>query len=133
MTLAISIVCAAIAAKLFYDYRLWLKKKPVNHGLEWLILAAVCAYPVYLFTVNHSEAFYMAGPLSAIMVMGFIWFWFDGLYNAIRGYDWWFTGTDDADDAKSDKLLKSMPRWQQIFVKLTALLLPIIIYLITFR
>ena len=106
---------------------------PVNHALEWAIMAVLCAYSIYKFTVNHSLPFYTSGPLSAIMVMGFIWFWFDGLYNVIRGYNWGFTGTDDPDDAKSDKLLKSMPFAAQVFVKFSDLLLPTLIYVLTYR
>ena len=133
MIIAIAIVCAVIALKLITNYRKWLRKRPVNHGLEWVVMAALSAYPIYVFTVKHSLPFYISGPLSAIMVMGFIWFWFDGLYNVIRGYNWWFTGTDDADDAKSDKLLKSMPFAAQAFVKFSALLLPTLIYVLTYR
>jgi hypothetical protein len=121
MILAIVIVCATIAAKLFYDYRLWLRKKPVNHSLEWVLMVLANSYPIYLFTEASTLHWIYGAILSGAMVAFFIWVVFDGLYNLVRGYHFFFTGTNDSNDAKMDNFLQSLSLWQHVAVKVGGL------------
>src|ERR1044072_2823847 len=61
--------------------------------------------------------------------VGFLyWYLFDGLYNKWRGFDWWFTGGVDTEDAKSDKLLRKIPlKWVKV-IKIGGCILGVIIY-----
>jgi hypothetical protein len=121
MILAIVIVCATIAAKVFYDYRLWLRKKPVNHSLEWVLMALANGYPIYLFAKASTLHLIYGAILSGAMVAFFIWVVFDGLYNLVRGYHFFFTGTNDSNDAKMDNFLQSLSLWQHVAVKVGGL------------
>jgi len=130
MTIAIIIPIVLLIIKLVYDYRLWLGSKPVNHKKEWLILAACCIPSIVLFTLQSNFAWYFAAPLSGLMIAFFIWLFFDGLYNKLRGFGFWFTGSDDPDDAKTDNFLQSLKLWQHIAIKVGGLLLLILTYIL---
>jgi hypothetical protein len=121
MILAIAIVCATIAAKLIHDYRLWLRKKPVNHSLEWVLMVLANSYPIYLFAKASTLHWIYGAILSGAMVAFFIWVVFDGLYNLVRGYHFFFTGTNDSNDAKMDNFLQSLSLWQHVAVKVGGL------------
>jgi hypothetical protein len=107
MILAIAIVCATIAAKLIHDYRLWLRKKPVNHSLEWVLMVLANSYPIYLFAKASTLHWIYGAILSGAMV--------------VRGYHFFFTGTDDSNDAKMDNFLQSLSLWQHVAVKVGGL------------
>jgi hypothetical protein len=129
MILAIVIVCATIAAKVFYDYREWLKKKPLNHAREWVVMALANSYPIYLFVKASTLHWIYGAILSGAMVAFFIWVVFDGLYNLVRGYHFFFTGTNDSNDARTDNFLQSLSLWQHVAVKCVGLATLIGLYL----
>ncbi len=58
----------------------------------------------------------------------FIWVLFDGLYNLFRGYHWWYTGSVDADDATTDKLLRKYGTAAHV-IKYAAFVATIIFYI----
>lgn len=111
-----------------YDYRLWLKHKPVNHLREWLIMVAFSIPSVILFSNELSIPLFWAYPLSAAMCAAFIWFFFNGLYNAIRGYNWWFTGGDGG--SFTDKVLKIIGPFFQKVLEIVLLAATITFYII---
>lgn len=88
---------------LFTDYKKWLKDKAVKHTKEAWERAILLLPSTICFTMDLPIAFWKA--LIMVLIMEFFVYWnlFDGLYNKFRGFDWWFTGSIDKDDAKLDK------------------------------
>lgn len=129
---AISIVIAILVVKLAYDYNLWLSSKPVNHTKEWILMAVFSIPAIVLFTLQSELGWWLAAPLSGAMIAFFIWFLFDGIYNILRGFDWFFTGSDDADDPATDNFLQSLKLWQHILIKVGILSLLITIYIFNY-
>lgn len=111
---AISRVIILLAAKLVYDLRLWYNReikgtgtKTVKHKAEWLIIA-VCSAPSIIQLAEICKLqWYYSYPHTSALTAFFIWIMFDGLYNILRGYNWFYTGSMDADDAATDKLLRN--------------------------
>ncbi len=128
MIAAIIIIVVILIVKIMYDYRLWLKHKPVNHLREWLIMAAFSIPSVILFSNELSIPLFWAYPLSASMCAAFIWFFFNGIYNIIRGYNWWFTGSDGG--SFTDKVLKIIGPFAQKVLEIALLFTTIILYII---
>jgi hypothetical protein len=64
------------------------------------------------------------------MMAFFIWLFFDGLYNKIRGFNWWFTGSNDADDAKTDNFLQGLKLWQHVAIKVGGVVVTVTLYII---
>jgi len=129
--IAIILPIIVLVTKLVLNYRLWLKHKAVKHSKEWFIMAAGCIPSIIIFTMQSKLIWLAAGPLSALMIAFFIWLFFDGLYNKLRGFGWWFTGSDDADDANTDNLLQQLPLWLHILLKVGGLALFITVYILT--
>lgn len=128
---AISLFAAVLSWDLQSDYQKWLQTRRVLHTLEgWhraglLIPSGVCLmmfrdqYPVFQWWV----------PIEVIFLLGsWYWFLFDGIYNILRGFNFWFTGSNDQDDAHTDNFLQWLPRWGQITVKIACLVASIILY-----
>jgi len=133
ITIAIIIVLFITFVKLIYDYYLWLDNKPVNHRKEWLIVAISSTPSIFVFAKESDLIWCYSIPLSAVMIALFIWLFFDGLYNVLRGYNYWFTGSNDPDDAKMDNLLQGLKLWQHITVKTVPLILLIFIYVLNLK
>ncbi len=128
MILPITFIVIILIVKLMYDYKLWLKHKPVNHLLEWLLMAAFSIPSIILFSNESSLPLFWAYPLSASMCAAFLWFFFNGLYNTIRGYNWWFTGNDGG--SFTDKILKIIGPFAQKILEVMLLLATITFYII---
>jgi len=127
--------------KLFIDFNKWKNHQPVNHSKEWIFTAigeipcgCLFLYPILpLFNGDYLE--YGIAIIYRLIVIGSMcgfWFWFlfDGLYNIKRKFNWWFTGSDDPDDATADNFLQSLKKWQQIAFKLGTIILFTILYII---
>lgn len=68
---------------------------------------------------------------QSIPAVGFLyWFLFDGLFNHIRGFNWWFTGSDDKNDAKTDDFLQSISLTKQKWIKIGGTIISVILYII---
>ena len=130
MIVAIAIILILIAIKLMYDYRLWLKHIAVNHTIEWWIMVLCCVYSIYILSSHISLKWYLSIPLSAMIISDFIWFFFNGIYNILRGYGWWFTGSGGPNGSKTDAFLKTLKTWQQKVLEIVPLIILIIIYII---
>ena len=131
---SIIFVLIVIVVKLVYDYKLWLKHKQVNHFKEWAFMAAASIPSIVIFA-KHSELPAMFSiPICGGMIAGFIWMFFDGIYNLLRGYSWWFTGSEDGnDDAKTDNFLQGLRLWEHITIKSVFLFIPLFIYLLNYK
>lgn len=122
-----------IAGKLFYDYRQFLEKKAVNHGKEWLAVALLEVPVAYLFAKDGATGFSFMLLLDMLFAGGMIafyfWFLFDGLYNLLRGHDWWFVGSPDTEggwyskDSWTEKLFRRTGIIGQIAIKLGGFIL----------
>lgn len=130
LAIAIILPIIVLAIKLILNYRLWLKHKAVKHSKEWFIMAAGCIPSIVLFTKLSPLIWYLSAPLSAAMIAFFIWFFFDGFYNVLRGFNWWFTGSNDTDDAKTDNFLQQLKLWQHVLIKIGGLIIFITLYII---
>ncbi len=73
----------------------------------------------------HWLAVLLTAPMAA-----FWWlFLFDGFYNNKRNFNWWFTGSDDSDDPKTDNLLQKLKPWQHKAVKIGAITILTTLYI----
>jgi len=134
-------------AKAFIDHNKWADGIKVNHPREWRYMAVAAIVPAAFFgmadsglssilqigvafkTLQFWLSFFASGPMMAF----FIWLAFDGLYNKLRGFNWWFTGSNDPDDANTDNFLQKLKLWQHVAIKLGGLAISIIIYILTIR
>ena len=118
MLAAIILFFAVLAWDVISDYQKWLKGRGVIHGKEAWIRCVMLIPAIVLFTVAHPGNSWW--HLAYTLVMCFFVFWtiFDGAYNVLRGFNWWFTGSNDPDDADTDNFLQSIPLWLHILIKL---------------
>lgn len=101
------------------DLALWKEGKPINHK-RGLILRLLGLIPAIL----------LIGWPSFLFVGFLYWFLFDGYFNTERNFDWWFTGSDDKDDAKTDDFLQKLTLRQHKLVKIGGIILGAILYVI---
>jgi hypothetical protein len=129
LTIGAALVIIVLTAKLVGNYKLWLQRKPVNHKKEWVFMALGCVPSIILYTLASDFMWYIAAPVSALMFAFFIWLFFDGIYNLLRRYGFFFTGSDDADDAVSDNFLQALPLALHVLIKTVPLGLLIYFYI----
>ena len=140
MILPILLTQVPLIGKLIYDYNLFLKRKAVNHGREWVILAILEAPVAYLFasvdSVGFSFLFLVSMLVAGLMIAFYIWLMFDGIYNLLRGEDWWFIGSPAnvtgwySEDSKTEIFLRKVGITWQIIIKLCGLILFTTLYII---
>jgi hypothetical protein len=131
--IAILLTLAILTGKLVYDYNLSKKELPVDHKKEWKLIAIGSIPSVILFSLGaHGFSWnaLLSSPFAGLMIAFFIWLMFDGIYNKLRGFGWWFTGTDDPDDASTDIFLQKLKLWQHIAVKVGGFILFTVLFII---
>ena len=99
------------------DYTKWLKHRAVIHGKEAWVRAILLAPSCYYMSTDLPLQWYWGLSISAFAEASMWWLLFDGLYNVFRGYNWWFTGSVDPDDASTDTFLRKLKKWQHIALK----------------
>lgn len=112
------------------DLEKWENDVPVEHSKEAGFRIALLTVSWLLFAIPVS--FSLWGMIATTAAM-FFWYWtlFDGLYNICRGFEWFFAGSDDPDDAGTDNFLQWVgPTWHRI-IKVGGILLSTIGYLLT--
>lgn len=127
-----------LVVKLVIDFKKWKAIEPVNHNKEWRLVALseLTTSGVFFFVLCPQNVF-----ISIIATVGMIasWYWFifDFSFNLIRlywakkcswhlekgQYSFWYTGSDDDDDAKTDDFLQRLPLWAHITLKLGLIIL----------
>lgn len=125
MILPIAIFLTVLTVDLITDYRKWLRGKRVRHTWEAFV-RVLCLVPAIILLTRFEWYWF---PVPALMVMFWYWLLFDGFYNTLRGYGWWFTGSDDPDDAHSDNLLQELTLKQHIILKLSGCLVTAGVYI----
>jgi hypothetical protein len=104
-----------LAIDLMNDYSKWLKNRVVKHKREaWM--RSVFLIPSIICFSSGLELWQQLIPV--LMLIFWYWLLFDGIYNILRGFKWFFTGSDDKDDAISDNFLQRLKPWQHIAVKI---------------
>jgi hypothetical protein len=90
-------------------------KTSINHAKEaairilLLIPAAIC---LVLFKYSFKSI-----PTTVFLQGSWYLFLFNGFLNKAKNQDWWFTGSLDADDSKTEKFLRKLTLTQRkIFV-----------------
>lgn len=121
MIAAILNILLVLIVKLVLDYHKWLEYKTVRHGEEWAIMAIFSTPALTLLSIHSSLHWAIALPMSALLIAWLIWNLFDGIYNLLRSFNWWFTGSNDKDDARTDNFLQGLKLWQHVAVKLIPL------------
>lgn len=140
--IALLLTLIVIGGKLFFNIKKWKNENYVIfHTKEWWIMVACLVPSVFLLTLSSSRDWWglhwiigLALTLltSAGMLAAFIWFTFDGFYNLLRGFSFFYLGTDDKDDAKSDNFLQRLSFWQHIIVKLGTIIVLTTLYYVTY-
>ena len=103
------------------DYKKWKENKPVNHLKEWLFRALFLVPSTILLALPE---FSILSVLYSVGVVGFTWLLlFDGFYNKIRGFSWWFLGSEDLNDAWWDKFQRKIP---PKILKISKIVVPLI-------
>lgn len=120
-----------LVADLYSDYQKWLDKRVVNHTLEgWergIFLLPSIAFIGFYFDGN------ILKYVDLTLLEAFIyWTLFDGLYNKLRGFDWWFFGSfgDPGGDAKLDVLQAKLGLIGTKILKFGGILITLILFII---
>lgn len=130
LAVAIILFIGVLIWDLATDYRKWLNRIPVNHTLEGVVRAVLLIPSLVFFLIYRDPFTWWLVPVTVVMVQFWYWLLFDGIYNRLRGYSWWFTGSNDPDDARTDDFLQAIPQWLQIVIKLAGAAGGTILYVI---
>jgi hypothetical protein len=127
-----------LAYKVKDNFEKWKIDIPVNHSKQWKWVALVEGLTSGLgFIILSDKPLWYSIPVSLFRIAFWFWFLFDGWYNLIRKkyakesgwrltngqYDFWYTGSDDRDDAVSDNILQRLTLWQHIALKVGLIIL----------
>lgn len=133
-----------LAYKVKNNFEKWKIDKPVNHSKEWkwVALAETTTSGLFFIFLSDQPLWYSI-PVSLFMIAFWFWFLFDGWYNLIRKkyaersgwklingqYDFWYTGSNDKDDAVSDNFLQRLKPWQHKALKISLIILFTYLYI----
>lgn len=113
------------------DYNKWKKNIPVKHKKEFWIRFYLLLPSIILFTAFHPFIWWIGLILVSIMEGFTFMLLFDGFYNRLRGDNFWFTGSDDEDDASTDNFLQRLSKVQLILFKTIPTAISIFFYIYT--
>lgn len=110
---AIITYLAVLAWDLWSDYRKWLRSRTVNHKKE-AILRMILLIPSGILFMWDQPWFFI---FAVVPLMGFWWLLlFNGIYNRLRGFGWWFAGSVDPDDSWIDRWIYSGSNTAQVII-----------------
>lgn len=135
------IINIIIASVLFYrvlrkdvfsDFAKWNNNIPIKHTKEWAVRAfhltptlLFLTLPIYTFSLDILYKFISTCSLTAFTYL----ILFNGWYNTKRGFNFWFTGSDDKDDPITDNILQFLPKWLGITLQLAAVAISLYFYI----
>lgn len=134
LTIGISWFFAVLIVDIVTDYLKFLSNRTVNHDKEgvrrflWLLPSLVA------LSWSHSPNWWALAVFVLVCFMEACNFnnLFDGFLNLLRRYGWWYTGSDDKDDARTDNFYQNKPFWIQPAIKIGGSALFISVYAITY-
>jgi hypothetical protein len=111
----------------------WQKTK-INHTKEavtrWLLLLPSFGFLFCGVSTGGGVWNWVLGGIVTFWMMGFGWWlFFDGWLNGKKGYNYWFTGSVDGDDPKSDTFLKRLPLWGIVTLKIGGFVIGVAAYI----
>lgn len=136
---------AILGYKVRDNFEKWKIDTPVNHSKEWKWYAIILSLTSGAFLIWLSDApLVVSIPVSLLMIAFWFWFLFDGAYNLLRKgyaedegwklakgqYDFWYTGSNDKDDAVTDNFLQRLPLWAHILIKIGGIIILTASYII---
>lgn len=137
MIIAILLLIVITIVKLWYDISKWKQHIQIKHTKEWLLLVIASLYSIYkLGSHLVIPKLWIISPkileygLSALLCSSFIWVFFNGFYNTIRGQNWWFLGDNNKNSSKIDKFLRMFPLWVRQVAQIGLLIITITLYII---
>jgi hypothetical protein len=124
---AVILFTATLTIDVATDYRRWLRGKPINHT-RGVVLRLIGLLPaVWCLALPLPINFKV--QTSAILMTGFLYMnLFDGLFNILRGFPWFYAGSNGPEDGKIENLLQKYP-WLQA-VKIIGAVVAIVWYVI---
>jgi len=130
--LATILFFVVLTCDLFTDYNKWLKNRSVNHTKEAWVRILLLMPSIVSFIWIHPGSTFWASICVLLMEFFAYWLLFDGIYNRVRGFDWWWTGSIDPDDSNLDIILRNIgPLFHQI-IKISGTIIFWTIYLLTY-
>ncbi len=135
MTTLTSILCAigcfliVLLWDLFTDYKKWINERSINHDKEgWIRGLFLIPAIGFLCVPLWADWWFFFIPVA--VVTSVYWMLFDGFYGILRKEGFWFTGTDDWDDARSDNFLQSLSLSEHILIKVGFVTMSILAYIL---
>lgn len=114
LVIAAILFLATLTIDLVIDIRKWKREDyTVNHKKKWVRGFGLVPAAILLSWDN----WWLLIP-SPGLILFLYWLLFDGLYNLLRGFGWWYMGSDDEDDAETDNFLQRLPLWAHVTIKL---------------
>lgn len=130
---AIIYILAVLAGFLFLHYRRWLKSRGINHKRTLMIRVVLLIPSTVWFTLSHPGQMVWTGLLAAAMQGFFFWLFFDGLYNRLRGFDWWFDGgSEEKDSSQLDGMLAKIGDFGEKIIKISGTIISVGIYILSY-
>lgn len=131
LSLGVLTFILALAGNLIYTHRELLKKSTINHWHDWKIKAASVLPSITMFCVaTENINLWVKLSLSSVLVGVWWWTFFDGFYGLAVAKDFFFTGTATGKNAaNSDKVLRSIPKWLHIFLKVGGCAVTLYLYI----
>jgi hypothetical protein len=121
---------AVLAWDILSDYKKWLKNSSVEHTKEAWLRMLLLSPSIIGFTIFHPVKHWGILVLSIFMVLSIFWYLFDGFYNKIRGFDWWFSGSIDEDESKFDNFLRWLGGFWGKVIKIGGIIIFTVLYIL---
>lgn len=112
------------------DLKKWKERKPIEHTPEFIIRLLLLSPSIIGLSYLLPVPWVWAIAISGFLEGSWYFMFFDGLYNIKRKKNWWFTGSDDPDDAKTDNFLQTLTLAQHKVLKFSLIAVSTALYLI---
>jgi hypothetical protein len=126
---------AVLGLFLALHFRRWLQTRGVNHKRTALIRCACLLPSTAGFTMASPGQHFWVFILAAFMQAFVFWVLFDGFYNRLRGFKWWYGGghndPTEKDDSILDQFISSTNGFLGQIIKLAGCGITITVYIIT--
>lgn len=126
--LAILIFGGILYLDVLSDYQRWKENKSLPHFKQWVQRILLLSPSILLLSIPNLD---ITTLTISSLLEGSTWLLlFDGFYNKIRGFDWWFMGSIDKDESWWDKIQRKIPLKLLKVLKIGVPILLLIIFII---